>query len=142
MNWSTRDLSQINALCKNTMMEHLQMVFTSITDEVLEAQMPVQAATHQPMGLLHGGASAALVESIGSMGSALLCDLKKESPVGLEINTNHLAGVRNGKVTGKGRILHQGRKTHVWQVDIHEDLSGKLVATGRITIMILQHESR
>ena len=90
------------------------------------------------MGLLHGGASAALVETIGSLGSAMICDLSKEYPVGLEVNTNHIGGVKEGSVIGKGVLIHQGKKTHVWQVDIHEEQSQRHIATGRLTVMIIQ----
>jgi uncharacterized protein (TIGR00369 family) len=136
MNWNTTDLEKINATCKNTLMEHLYIQFTEINETSISATMPVNSTTHQPMGLLHGGASAVLIESIASMGSALLCDLKIEAPVGLEINANHLGSVRSGIVKGVGKILHQGKSTHVWQVDIIDESTGKLICTGRLTILI------
>jgi len=92
------------------------------------------------MGLLHGGASAALIESIGSMGSALLCDLAKESPVGLEINANHVSGIRSGMIKAIGKLVHHGKKTHLWQVDVYDENETKLICTGRITIMIIQNK--
>ena len=100
--------------------------------------MPVDHRTHQPMGLLHGGASMALIESIGSMGSTLLIDLEKEVPVGLEINANHVSGIRSGYVRAVGKIIHAGNRTHIWQVDIHNEETNKLVCTGRLTVMIIQ----
>jgi 1,4-dihydroxy-2-naphthoyl-CoA hydrolase len=99
--------------------------------------MPVDNRTKQPMGLLHGGASAALIESIGSMGSALLLDLEKFTPVGLEINANHVGGIRAGEVHAKGRLIHEGKRTHLWQVDITDSSTNKLVCTGRLTVMII-----
>jgi 1,4-dihydroxy-2-naphthoyl-CoA hydrolase len=99
--------------------------------------MPVDKRTHQPMGLLHGGASAALIESVGSMGSTLLLDLSKEAPVGVEVNANHIGAVRDGHVIAYGKIVHAGRRTHLWQVDITHEETGKLVCTGRLTVMVV-----
>lgn len=139
MKWTTTDLERINAFNKNTLMEHLNIRFVGISETGLKATMPVNATTHQPMGRLHGGASVALIESIGSMGSALLCDLSTEAPVGLEVNANHLAGVHTGEVTAHGKAIHIGKKTHLWQVDIYNEQQ-KLVCTGRITIMIIPNK--
>jgi 1,4-dihydroxy-2-naphthoyl-CoA hydrolase len=100
--------------------------------------MPVDARNHQPMGLLHGGASVALIESIGSMGSSLLLDLEKEYPVGLEVNANHVGGIKSGMVKAIGKIVHAGKKTHVWQVDVFDYETNKMVATGRLTVLIIQ----
>jgi 1,4-dihydroxy-2-naphthoyl-CoA hydrolase len=86
---------------------------------------------------LHGGASAALIESIGSMGSTLLIDLEKQQPVGLEINCNHTGGVRSGFVIATGKIVHAGKRTHLWQVDIREEETDRLICTGRLTVMII-----
>ncbi len=139
MNWNTTDLTQINAFNRNTMMEFLDIQCTEITEEHIVATMPVDHRTHQPMGLLHGGASAALIESIGSIGSALLCDLTKEYPVGLEINANHIGGLKTGLVKAIGKVVHAGKRTHVWQVDIYDNQTEKLICTGRLTVMIVQH---
>ena len=138
MKWSTTDLNQINSLNRNTMMELLDIKCIEMGDDYVVATMPVDHRTHQPMGLLHGGASAALIESIGSIGSALLCDLTKEYPVGLEINANHIGGVKSGTVKAIGKIVHAGKRTHVWQVDIYDEASDKLICTGRLTVMIVQ----
>lgn len=130
-------LEQINAFNANTLMEQLGIECIELGDDFVKAKMPVDHRTHQPMGLLHGGASAALIESIGSMGSTLLLDLSKEVPVGLEINANHIGGVRSGYVIATGKIVHAGRRTHLWQVDIHDEETGKLVCTGRLTVMVV-----
>lgn len=130
-------LEKINQFNKNTLMETLSMECVEIGEDFLVIQMPVDSKVHQPMGLLHGGASAALIESIGSMGSALLCDLSKEAPVGLEINANHIGSVKSGLVKAIGKIIHKGKRTHVWSVDILDVNTNKLVCTGRLTVMII-----
>jgi len=118
-------------------MEQLGIECIGLGEDFVVARMPVDHRTHQPMGLLHGGANAALIESIGSMGSTLLLDLEKEAPVGVEINANHLGSVRSGFVQAIGKIIHAGKRTHVWQVDITDENTGKLVCTGRLTIMVV-----
>ena len=130
-------LEQLNAFNKNTLMEQLGIECIGLGDDFVVARMPVDHRMHQPMGLLHGGANAALIESIGSMGSTLLLDLEKEAPVGVEINANHLGSVRSGFVKAIGKIIHAGKRTHVWQVDITDETTGKLVCTGRLTIMVV-----
>ena len=137
MKFRTTDLQLINQMNRNTLMEALSMECIEITDNGLKIRMPVDARTHQPMGLLHGGASAALIESIGSMGSALILDLEKEVPVGVEINANHRSGVRTGYVVAEGKLVHAGKRTHVWQVDIYSEDTKVHVCTGRLTVMIL-----
>lgn len=130
-------IEQINAFQKNTLMEVLDIRCVELGPDYIVATMPVDHRTHQPMGLLHGGASAALIESIGSMGSTLLLDLKKEAPVGIEINANHIGSVRTGSVRAVGKIVHAGKRSHVWQVDIFDQQTEKLVCTGRLTIMVV-----
>lgn len=118
-------------------MEVLDIRCTEVGEDYLKATMPVDNRTHQPMGLLHGGASAALIESIGSMGSTLVLDLEKEVPVGVEINANHLGGVKEGVVEATGKLIHCGKRTHVWQVDIVDQATDKMICTGRLTVMIV-----
>ena len=130
-------LERANSLNKNTMMEVLEIECIEIGKDFIKSRMPVNSKTHQPVGLLHGGASAALIESIGSMGSVLLIDIEKEVPVGLEINANHIAGIKDGFVVATGKIVHAGKRTHVWQVDIHEEGTERLICTGRLTVMIV-----
>jgi 1,4-dihydroxy-2-naphthoyl-CoA hydrolase len=131
-------LAVINGQNKNTLMETLGIECIEIGDDYIISTMPVDQRNHQPMGLLHGGASAALIESIGSMGSSLLLDLEKEYPVGLEVNANHVGGIKSGMVKAVGKIVHAGKKTHVWQVDIFDLETNKMVATGRLTVLIIQ----
>lgn len=130
-------LELINSMNKNTLMEQLGIECIELGDDYVISRMPVDQRTHQPMGLLHGGASAALIESIGSMGSTLLLDITKQHPVGIEINANHVGGIRSGHVIAKGKIVHAGKKTHLWQVDITEEGTDKLVCSGRLTVMII-----
>lgn len=130
-------LETVNGWSRNTLMQTLAIECLEIGDDFLVARMPVDARTHQPMGLLHGGASMALIESIGSMASSLLLDLDCEQPVGVEINANHVRAVTSGYVRGTGKLVHGGKRTHLWQVDIHEEATGKLVCTGRLTVMVV-----
>lgn len=132
-------LEKVNGMSKNTMLEVLGIKTTELGEDYIIGTMPVDKRTHQPVGLLHGGASAALIESLGSIGSSLIVDIQKKNIVGLEINANHIRGIKSGLVTGKAKIIHCGRKTHIWQVDISDE-SDKLICTGRLTVMITDRE--
>ena len=138
MQFKNVSLEEINAFNRNTLMEVLDIKCIEIGPDYIVSTMPVDHRTHQPMGLLHGGASAALIESIGSMGSTLLLDLEKEYPVGLEVNANHVGGIKSGSVKAIGKIVHVGKRTHLWQVDIFDEMTSKLICTGRLTIMVVQ----
>ncbi len=131
-------IEEINSFNKNTLMEVLGIECIEIGEDYIIATMPVDERTRQPMGLLHGGASAALIESVGSMGSTLLIDFSKEYSVGLEINANHIGSVKSGKVKAIGKIIHAGKRTHLWQVDISDLETEKLICTGRLTCMVIQ----
>ena len=124
----------LNVRSKGTLMEALGIVFTELGDGYLRATMPVDARTHQPYGLLHGGASVALAETLGSSAGALVAG--GNAVVGLEINANHLRAVRSGTVTGTTRPIHVGRSTQVWEIRI-EDEAGKPVCISRITLAVL-----
>ena len=132
-------LEQLNDLSRNTLMGPLGILFTEIGPDYLRGTMPVDARTHQPYGLLHGGASAALAETLGST-AAGLCVAEGEGVVGIEINANHLAGVREGLVTGTARPLHVGRSTQVWEIRI-EDAAGKLVCISRLTLAVIRRRA-
>ena len=129
MKFKSVSLEEINRYSTNTLMGVLGIKCIEIGEDFIVATMPVDQRTHQPMGMLHGGASVALIESIGSMGSSLLIDLEKEFPVGLEVNANHVGAIRSGYVKAVGKIVHAGKRTHIWQVDI---------CTGRLTVMIIE----
>jgi len=119
--------------------DHLGIVFTEIGDDYLKATMPVDQRTKQPYGLLHGGASAVLAETLGSIASHLVVDSSKYNCVGIEINANHLRGVREGLVTGIVKPLHTGKTTHVWDIKLY-DSRDKLVCVSRLTVAIIKKE--
>ena len=128
-------LEQLNAPSP-TLVHHLGIEFTAISDDFLEASMPVDERTRQPMGLLHGGASVALAETLASVAAYLTIDMRKQSVVGLEINANHVRSVRDGKVVGTAQPLHLGKATQVWEVKI-VDATSKLVCISRVTMAVL-----
>jgi len=129
-------LDQVNGWSARTMMEHLGIAVTDIGDDYVRGTMPVDARTHQPYGLLHGGASVSLAETLGSIGAMLCLDPAQELAVGLEINANHVRGVTQGVVTGTARALHLGRTTQVWDIRI-EDERQRLVCIVRLTVAIV-----
>lgn len=129
-------LDQFNALNRDTMMQAIGIVFTEVGDDFLRATMPVDARTHQPYGLLHGGASVALAETLGSAAGMMLVDPAREIVVGIEINANHVRGVKSGTVTGTARALHIGRSTQVWEIRI-EDEGQRLVCISRLTLAVV-----
>lgn len=130
------DLARINGWSANTMMETLGIRITAVGDDWLQGTMPVDHRTHQPYGLLHGGASVVLAETLGSTAAMLTLDPDQELAVGLDINANHLRGVRNGTVTGTATALHLGRTTQVWEIRI-ENEEGALVCISRITMAVI-----
>ncbi|QHT67028.1 hotdog fold thioesterase [Rhodocytophaga rosea] len=129
-------LEQLQNIGKNTLSEHLGMEFTEIGTDYLCGKMPVDNRTKQPFGLLHGGASVALAETLGSLAAHLSVDTSKQFCVGLEINANHIKGVSSGFVHGKATAIHLGRQTHVWEIRITND-AGQLVCISRITMAVL-----
>ena len=130
------DIDALNARARGSLVEHLGIVVTEAGDDWLRGTMPVDARTKQPYGLLHGGASVALAETLGSMAGGLCVDSATEAVVGLEINANHLRAVREGTVTGTARALHVGRSTHVWEIRIENEV-GKPVCVSRITLAVV-----
>ncbi|KMM74524.1 thioesterase [Xanthomonas sp. NCPPB 1128] len=129
------DLAVLNADCRDTLIAQLGIVFTEAGPDWLRATMPVDARTRQPYGLLHGGASVVLAESLGST-AGNLCVEPGRICVGLEINANHLRSARSGVVTGTARPLHVGRTTQVWEIHI-EDAAGKPVCVSRLTLAVV-----
>jgi 1,4-dihydroxy-2-naphthoyl-CoA hydrolase len=130
------DLARINGWSRGTMMETLDIRFTDFGDDWLRGTMPVDHRTQQPFGLLHGGASVVLAETLGSSAALLTLDVEKEIAVGLDINANHIRGVRGGIVTGTARAVHLGRTTQVWEIRIEEE-HGKLVCLSRLTMAVI-----
>src|SRR6478735_12226529 len=137
--WHNKELTihHFDQWYTNTMGELIGIRFTEVGDDYLKATMPVDHRTHQPYGLLHGGASAALAETLGSVSSALVIDQEKFICVGIEINANHVRSVRSGIVTGTCTPIHIGATTHVWDLRIHDERN-KLVCISRLTVAILK----
>ncbi|QYJ68101.1 hotdog fold thioesterase [Flavobacterium litorale] len=129
-------LEMCNRYSDNTLMQTLEIVYTDAGEGFLEAKMPVNPRVHQPMGLLHGGATVALAESVGSAASLLFVNPELQEVRGIEISANHLRSKRNGIVTGTARIVHQGRSLHLWEVKVTDE-AGKLISLCKITNMVL-----
>ncbi|WP_339470331.1 MULTISPECIES: hotdog fold thioesterase [unclassified Pseudomonas] len=135
--WRTQpNIEQLNAMQKNTIGELLDIRFDSVDDESLTASMVVDHRTHQPYGLLHGGASVVLAETVGSTAAYLCIDPAKFYCVGLEVNANHLRGVRSGRVTAVARAIHIGRTTQVWDIRLTSD-DGKASCISRLTMAVV-----
>lgn len=137
--WFKKDLSiaDLASLGKDTMGEHIGIEWLEPGDDFLSARMPVDHRTRQPYGLLHGGASVALAETLGSVAAAMVIDSNKFYCVGLEINANHVRSAREGYVTGIAKPIHIGASTHVWDVKIYDEKQ-KLVCVSRLTVAILK----
>ena len=135
--WKTPiTLDVITARAHNTLSEHLGIEFTEVGEDFLEAKMPVDHRTRQPIGIMHGGASCVLAETLGSVAGNYCVDLNKEYCVGLDINTNHLRQAEAGFVIGRARPMHLGRKTQVWGIEIRNEQE-QLVSVNRLTLMVL-----
>ena len=131
-------IKQLNKLGEN-MITHLGIEFTDIGKDFICAKMPVDQRTVQPMGILHGGASVALAETLGSMGSVCCLNGDKQYCVGLEINANHIKSTLNGYVSGKATAIHIGKRTHIWEIKIKTE-HGDLVCVSRITLAIIDRK--
>jgi 1,4-dihydroxy-2-naphthoyl-CoA hydrolase len=134
---SLQTLEALNAVNLGTMVQHLDIVFTEIGDDFIRATMPVDERTHQPYGLLHGGASVALAETLGSTGANMCVERARYRCLGQEINANHVRAARAGRVTGTARPLHIGVRSQVWSIEITND-AGELVCVSRLTMAVLQ----
>jgi uncharacterized protein (TIGR00369 family) len=130
-------LNRFNDVSKNTLMETLAITYTDIGEDYLCATMPVNSKVHQPYGLLHGGATAALAESVGSAASAFFVDQNKYIVKGIELSANHLKSVREGIVTATAKIIHKGRTTHLWEIRIVNE-KNELVSLCKLTNIILE----
>ncbi|MBO9657870.1 MAG: hotdog fold thioesterase [Chitinophagaceae bacterium] len=136
--WFEKDLSidKLNAFAPGTIAEHLGIEWVELGNDFLSARMPVDDRTRQPYGLLHGGASCVLAETIGSVASAMVVDHTKLVCVGLEINANHIRSAREGWVTGVCTPLHLGGTTHVWDIRIYDELK-KMICVSRLTVAVI-----
>jgi len=128
-------LTRLNQLSENTVIALLGIQYTQIGDDFLQATMPVDSRTHQPFGLLHGGASVVLAETLGSVAGNLTLS-KKKVCVGLEVNANHLRSVKTGTVTGTATAIRLGRTVQVWQIEIHNEKQ-QLICTSRLTLAVI-----
>ena len=133
------NLDDLHRVQQDTMSHGLGIEFTQIGEDFLIATMPVNARTKQPAGILHGGASCVLAETLGSFASALYIDRSKYYSVGLEINANHIKSVSSGLVTGITKPIHLGNRTHLWEIKIYND-DKNLVCIARLTVIVLPHE--
>lgn len=122
----------------DTIMDAIGIKVVEVTKDRVVATMPVHGPTKQPFGLLHGGASVVLAETVASVGSAHLVDQEEEAAVGLEINANHIRSMRDGMVKAIGTPLHIGRTTHVWEIKITDEATDKLICISRCTIAVVK----
>ena len=137
---SVRTVEELNSGRAGSLVEHLGIEFTEISDDFIRGTMPVDGRTRQPYGLLHGGASVALAETLGSMGATMCVDPEEFQCVGQEINANHVRAARSGRVTGTARPVHLGGRSQVWVIEVVND-AGNLVCTSRLTIAIIRRGS-
>ena len=123
-------------ICQNTLMETLEIEFTEVGEDYLKAKMPVNPRVHQPMGLLHGGASVALAESVGSAASLMFVDVSKYEIRGIEISANHLKSKREGTVFATAKIIHKGKTIHLWEIKITDE-DDNLISLCKLTNIVL-----
>ena len=126
----------LNGLSKNTLMETLHIEFTEVGDDAITAKMPVNAGVHQPYGILHGGATAALAETVGSCASALFVDTKTQIVKGIELSINHLKSKKDGVVFGIAKPIHKGKTTHLWEIKIVDE-NENLISICKLTNIVL-----
>ena len=131
-------LSKCDLMCKNTLMETLEIEFTDITEDTITARMPVTPRVHQPDGVLHGGASVALAESVGSAGAFIFLNAENVAIRGIEISANHVKSIREGWVYAKATILHKGRTTQLWHIKIVND-EDELISMVKLTTLTLRN---
>jgi len=138
MNYTKEQIiASCNTFSKNTLMETLQIEYIDAGADFLTAKMPVNPSVHQPMGLLHGGASVALAESVGSAASHFFIDSKEQEVRGIEISANHLKSIREGWVFATAKIIHKGRSIHLWEIKITDE-AGSLISLCKLTNIVLE----
>ena len=139
MEQQTFDMATLNAMNRGTLMEQLGIEYLEASEGYMKASMPVDERTFQPMRILHGGATIALAETLASIGSALLVDREKYDVKGQHVTASHIRSARSGKVIGEAVILHRGRSSHIWNVDI-KDEQGHLLSVCRLTIFVVKKQ--
>jgi 1,4-dihydroxy-2-naphthoyl-CoA hydrolase len=142
MIWFNKQLNvdMIRGFGRQTMTEHLGLEWVEVGPDFMKAKLPVDHRTIQPYGLLHGGASCVLAETLGSVASAMMVDHDKYYCVGLEINANHIRSAKQGYVTGIVTPLHIGNSTHVWDIKIHDE-NNKLICVSRLTVAVIPRKA-
>ena len=137
MEQQTFDMATLNAMNRGTLMEQLGIEYLEARPGYLKARMPVDERTFQPMRILHGGATIALAETLASIGSALMVDREKFDVKGQHVSANHIRSARSGEVVGEAVIMHRGRSSHIWNVDV-KDEQGRLISTCRVTMFVVK----
>lgn len=132
-------LSLLNRISSDTLMEHLGITYTEVGDDYLVAEMPVTSKHYQPMRILHGGATLALAESVGSALSVIHVDLEQYDVKGMEINGNHIRSIKKGTLTAKAKFIHKGRSSHIVEISVSNELD-KLVSICRLTNVVLKKQ--
>ena len=133
--------ADLAGLHRGTLVEHLGIRITEVGEDYLAGTMPVDARTQQPLGILHGGASVTLAETLGSVAGTLCVDSRKLACVGQEINANHLRPVTSGVVTGTARPIHIGKRSQVWQIEIRDERA-RLICISRLTLAVVERDER
>ncbi|MDA3942128.1 MAG: PaaI family thioesterase [Bacteroidetes bacterium] len=134
-------LAELQSMNQNTLMEQLGIEYLEVKSGYVKARMPVNEKTRQPMGILHGGSSLALAETVGSLGSAFIVGLDQYDVRGSHMSANHVSAAKDGFVIAEAVIIHQGRNTHVWNIDIRDE-AGKLVSTCRLTNFVIARNTK
>lgn len=134
-------LEELNSMNKNTLMEQLGIEYLEVREGYVKAKMPVDNRTKQPFGILHGGASITLAETIASLGSAVIVDLEKNDIRGAAVNSNHVGAVARGFVYGEAKLIHKGSITHVWDIEI-KDQGGYRISVSRITVIVIPKKNK
>lgn len=134
-------LQELNSMNKNTLMEQLGIEYLEVKEGYVKAKMPVDNRTKQPFGILHGGASITLAETIASLGSAVMVDLEKNDIRGAAVNSNHVGAVARGFVYGEAKLIHKGSITHVWDIEI-KDQGGYRISVSRITVIVIPKQNK
>ncbi len=134
-------LKKLNSMSANTLMETLRIEYTEVGDDYLVAKMPVDSRVHQPLGILHGGATVALAESVASAAAYIRSKGSDREVRGLEISANHLKSKKDGVVTGRAKIIHDGRSTQLWEIRI-EDEAGQLLSLCKMTALVFDRQQK
>lgn len=133
-------IEAVNKMCENTLVDHLGIEVIELGEDYLVAKMPVDQRTHQPMGLLHGGASVVLAETIGSLAASLSVNQKLQHCVGLEVNANHVKSVSSGYVFGRTKSIHLGKRTQIWEINVTNE-EDELICISRLTMAVIDKKN-